>query len=95
VPLDIDEDGQLDILHQKIDSKGFSDLEIIFTNEFSENFFIKAMMLYENNKKLSTGEMIIDDQSLSYDYFGDTVIGATFRFIATAIDDKKQICAGS
>lgn len=48
----------------------------------SDSFFIKAMML---NSKQENSENI----------YGDTALGASFRFVVTDLDDEKYVVVGS
>ncbi len=46
VPLDIDEDGKIDVIVQSVDPiTGFSSLKIYYNNQAIDAFFIKAMMI--------------------------------------------------
>jgi hypothetical protein len=49
VPIDIDEDGRIDILVQKAGSS--YSLELIYNNMFYDSFFIKAMMVSQNQEE--------------------------------------------
>jgi hypothetical protein len=46
VPIDIDEDGRMDILVQK-SGKTFS-MDLIYNNMFYDSYFIKVMMLSQD-----------------------------------------------
>lgn len=79
VPIDIDEDGRIDILVQKAGSS--YSLELIYNNMFYDSFFIKAMMVSQNQE---------EEQK-----FGSITTGGTFRFIVTTLDDKKFVRVAS
>ena len=80
--LDIDEDGSLDIIVQKLDSNGIPQIKVLYNNIVTDNFFIKA--LFVNSK-----------QSKSEQLFGNNAIGITYRFIVTTMDDDKLVAVGS
>ena len=82
VPIDIDEDGRMDIIVQKT-INGVQSLGIIYNNFQFDSFFIKAMMLSQ-----TSGD---PEEMLS----GAVTSGATFRFAVTTLDDKKQIRVGT
>lgn len=44
VPMDVDEDGRLDILVQK-DNSDMANIGLLYNNEVFDSFYIKAMML--------------------------------------------------
>lgn len=73
VPIDIDEDGRMDIIVQKTQN-GVQSLGIIYNNFQFDSFFIKAMMLSQ------TG----DPNDL---LFGAVTSGASFRFAVTTLED--------
>jgi len=80
--LDIDEDGRLDIILQKIDKNGFPQIVVLYNNIVTDNFFMKALLL---NSKLEKNS----------DNFGNNAIGATYRFIVTDMNDHKMVRVGS
>ena len=45
VPVDIDEDGRLDIIVQTESSGGQQELDVVYNNMVFDSFFIKAQML--------------------------------------------------
>ena len=73
--LDIDEDGRLDLIMQKLDSSGKPQISMLYNNIVTENFFIKALLL--NSKH---------DKNLNNN-FGNNAIGATYRFVVTDMHD--------
>jgi hypothetical protein len=82
VPIDIDEDGRMDIIVQRIEN-GISSLGVIYNNFQFDNFFIKAMMLSQTSH--DQGDML----------YGALTTGATFRFAVTTLDDQKQVRVGT
>jgi len=80
IPMDIDEDGRIDILVQKDGQQTFS-MGLIYNNMFYDSFFIKAIMVSQNQQ---------DDQK-----FGSITTGATFRYIVTTLEDEKYIRVAS
>lgn len=85
LPFDADEDGRLDILVQKCsetkDHTGCS-VGLIYNNEIFDSFFIKGMMLAQTH---------LDFEDLEKHNFGSTISGTTFRYIVTALNDRKYI----
>ena len=78
----MDEDGRLDFLIQDIqESTGESILKLIYNNIDADTFFIKALMLNSKQQK-------------SENIYGDTLSGASFRFIVTDLDDQKYVVVG-
>jgi hypothetical protein len=61
------------------------DIKIIYNNVWIDNFFLKSMMMYDHNGRNSS----------QTNHYGDTVIGSSFRFILTKLDDTKIIQGGS
>ena len=78
VPMDIDEDGRMDILVQK-NSKGTYGLSLIYNNYQFDSFFIKAIMLSQKSDNPN-------DRT-----FGAVTTGASYRYIVTTLDDKKYM----
>jgi hypothetical protein len=78
VPMDIDEDGRMDIIVQK-NVNGVYGLSLIYNNYQIDSFFVKAMML--SQKSDNPNERT----------FGAVTTGATFRYIVTTLDDKKYV----
>ena len=78
--IDIDEDGRMDFLVQRQNS-----LAIVYNNQVSDSFFIKALML---NSKLSSG-------GDAANFYGDTSAGVSYRFIVTDLDDNKYVTVGT
>ena len=63
------------------------DIKIIYNNVYLDSFFLKSMMIYDNtaNKNATSVK----------NHYGDVVIGSTFRFVTTKLNDEKVIAAGS
>lgn len=80
VPIDIDEDGRMDILVQKSGKSGYS---LIYNNYDIDSFFIKAIFMSQ----------LSDNQNDRM--FGAITTGATFRYIVTTLDDKKFVRVAS
>jgi len=78
--IDIDEDGKLDFLIQRMGPNNQITLYLLYNNVYNDNFFIKAMML--NSKQ---------DQYI----YGDNTVGASYRFVITDLEDRKFIIVGS
>lgn len=78
VPIDIDNDGRMDILVQKESDgqRGINEISIIYNNMFTDSFYIQSSM-YSQNQVNERHSAIIG--------------GATFRYIQTTIDDMKLI----
>ena len=85
VPMDVDEDGRLDILLQQCENDKCV-LGLLYNNEIYDSFFIKALMLAESSR---------DYEDLDKHNFGSTISGATFRFILTDVNDKKFVRVAS
>ena len=88
VPFDADEDGRMDILVQKCDrvadngeQRGCT-VGLMYNNEIFDSFFIKAMMLAQTHR---------DFEDLEKHNFGSTISGTTFRYIVTALNDRKYV----
>lgn len=74
IPLDIDEDGKMDLLVQTgVNSYG---IRFIYNNMNYDSFFIKAQMMSPNSDK--------DPK------FGVIPPGATFRYVMTSLEDDNQ-----
>ena len=87
VPMDVDEDGRLDIVLQQCDSDNKKcGLSLLYNNEVFDSFFIKALMLAESSR---------DFDELDKHNFGSTIAGATFRYIVTDVKDKKYVRVAS
>lgn len=80
--LDIDEDGRLDLILQKLDDSGKPQIKMLYNNIVTDNFFIKALMLNSKHDK-------------NLNNFGNNAIGATYRFVVTDMDDHKLVRVGS
>ena len=80
--IDIDEDGKLDFLIQRLGPNNQISLYLLYNNVYNDNFFIKAMMLNSKQEK-------------SDNIYGDNTIGASYRFVITDLEDKKFIVVGS
>jgi hypothetical protein len=79
--IDVDEDGRLDFLiQQKHAHTGKPYLQLIYNNQDTDTFFLKAYML--NSK-----------QTKAQNFYGDSTSGANFRFIVTDLDDQKYVAA--
>lgn len=95
VPIDIDEDGRIDIVMQSRQSSHV-DLQVIYNNVYLDSyFFIKAMMLYDT---IDLNEAEKESNSFlnkPIPRFGKIVSGASFRFVMTPMDDNKIVMAGS
>jgi hypothetical protein len=95
VPIDIDEDGRIDIVMQNRKSSHV-DLQVIYNNVYLDSyFFIKTMMLYdtvEEEEVESESYLLLDKPKPR---FGKIVSGASFRFVMTPMDDNKVVMAGS
>ena len=48
--MDIDEDGRIDVLLQKVNDKGLTDLLCVYNNFVKDTFFLKAMMVNKENQ---------------------------------------------
>jgi hypothetical protein len=85
--MDIDEDGRLDFLIQhtsesESESGRAAELTVLYNNIFLDNFYIKAMMLNS-------------EQTKSDNIYGDSVIGPSFRFVITDLEDQQFVVVGS
>lgn len=80
--LDIDDDGKLDFIIQKTGLNGKIGVFLLYNNVYTDNFFIKAMML----------NSALDNSDTTY---GDNTVGATYRFVITDLEDKKFVVVGS
>lgn len=78
VPIDIDNDGRMDILVQKESDgkRGINEISVIYNNMFTDSFFIQSSM-YSQNQVNERHSAIIG--------------GATFRYIVSTLDDNKYI----
>lgn len=90
-PLDIDNDGRLDIVVQDYSTDGVPFLKVIYNNFYFDKFFIKALMFNDLEKDIPT------DQEFSKSFkeslpsfkssFGESTInialGASFRYVVT------------
>lgn len=88
-PIDINEDGKHDVLCQVQDDSGKMDIKFILNNVWLDSFFLKAIMINEHMGDISGAH------SEHSQHYGDIVIGATFRFVTTNLEDRKQIVSGS
>lgn len=85
IPMDIDDDGRIDMLVQRCFDKppdGFCNITAIYNNVIFDSFFIKAMMLSQTNS---------DQEDLGQKMFGANIAGATFRYIVTTLEDQKYV----
>lgn len=60
-------------------------MKFVYNNVWLENFFLKIMMMYDHTNNLTT----------TSNHYGDTVIGSSFRYVSTQLDDTKVTQAGS
>lgn len=56
-------------------------LKLIYNNVYLDNFFIKALMLQSKQEK-------------SENVYGDTIIGASYRFVITDLEDEQAVVVG-
>jgi hypothetical protein len=63
-------------------SSAVPSLLVVYNNIVSDTFFIKAFML--NSKQEKTDNV-----------YSNNVIGSSFRFVVTDLDDKKYVVVGS
>jgi len=80
--LDIDEDGRLDLILQKLDDSGKPQIKMLYNNIVNDNFFIKALLLNSKHDK-------------NLNNFGNNAVGATYRFVVTDMNDHKLVRVGS
>ena len=80
--LDLDEDGRLDIIIQKTDENGLPWLDVLYNNIVTDNFFVKALLVNSKQEK-------------SDNVFGNSAVGASYRFVVTDMKDKKTVRVGS
>lgn len=90
VPIDINQDGHLDIFCHFYNDAGVKDFKVIYNNVQIDNFFLKALMIYKNKNEQHS---IISGAAPTV--VGNSVIGASLRFVITSLDDKKTIRVGS
>ena len=110
VPQDIDENGMFDFFVQKQVKSGVrnkSDLWIILNNQALDAFFFKSTMVFshdEDSQNLKEGDSsmlkdlykdVFTSNSQVVKRFGDMAVGASFRFVATDIQDRKTVRIGS
>lgn len=74
IPIDIDEDGKMDLLVQSGDQK--YSINFVYNNMNYDSFFIKAQMMSPNSE---------EDPK-----FGTIPPGATFRYVMTLLEDDEQ-----
>ena len=87
-PIDLNEDGKLEIICQILRPDGKMDIKIIYNNVWLDSFFLKSMMIYDHvDTKGNT--------TTSTNHYGDVVIGSSFRFVTTKLSDEKIIVVGS
>lgn len=48
--IDIDEDGRIDVLLQKVADSGLTDLLCVYNNYVKDTFFLKALMVNQVNQ---------------------------------------------
>lgn len=80
--LDIDDDGKLDFVLQKNNGLGVPTVKVLYNNVVSDNFFMKAASVNSELKK-------------SQNIYNDYVVGSSYRFVITDLDDKKLVMVGS
>ena len=80
--LDLDEDGRLDIIIQKTDENGLPSLDVLYNNIVTDNFFVKALLVNSKQEK-------------NDNVFGNSAVGATYRFVVTDMKDHKLVRVGS
>lgn len=69
------------------------DLKVILNNVFLDSFFLKSMMIYDFQNSTGTSRLVTDAKEGRH--YGNIVIGASFRFITTTVEDLKEIGSGS
>ena len=79
--IDLDDDGKLDFILQK-ESETDPQINIIYNNIVSDNFFIKALSVNSELKK-------------SNNVYNDYTVGASYRFVITDMEDNKRVTVGS
>lgn len=84
IPIDVDEDGRMDILVQQHNHQ--EDLKLIYNNMNYDSYFIKAMMINQDSAAAEETEI----RGL-----GATVIGASFRYVATDSNFEKVVRVAS
>jgi len=84
IPIDVDEDGRMDIIVQENDHQ--ESLKLIYNNMNYDSYFIKAMMINQNSNAA-------EDSDISG--LGATVIGASFRYVATDSNIEKVVRVAS
>jgi hypothetical protein len=50
-PIDLNEDGRLEVLCQYMGKDGKIDIKIIYNNFWTDAFFLKTMMVYDHKKR--------------------------------------------
>jgi hypothetical protein len=84
IPIDVDEDGRMDIIVQEGQKQ--ESLKLIYNNMNYDSYFIKAMMINQNSNTAEDTEIY---------GLGATVIGATFRYVATDSKFEKVVRVAS
>ena len=71
------------------------DIKIIYNNDWIDSFFLKAMISYDQSNietELDMSKILGDVHEHNY---GNNVVGATFRFVITKVNDEKEVAVGS
>ena len=105
VPQDIDEDGRFDMIVQKVARPGESknsDIEVIYNNLAIDAFYFKSTMVYSHgdsepgeSSKNWLQSLLAHNTAAIDKHYADMALGASFRFVATDIDDVKSVRTGS
>lgn len=86
VPIDIDDDGRIDVIVQRCVQekvRTYCSIQAIYNNIIYDSFFIKAMMLSQTN----TDQEDLGGKKM----YGANIAGVTFRYIVTTLDDDKYV----
>lgn len=80
--LDIDDDGRVDFILQKEGENGVPQMELIYNNVVTDNFFVKALSVSSELRK-------------SQNVYNDYTMGTSYRFIITDMTDTKLVTVSS
>ena len=79
--MDIDDDGKLDFILQQ-NENNLPIVKVLYNNVVTDNFFIKSASVNSELKK-------------SQNIYNNYVVGASYRFVITDLEDKKLVMVGS
>lgn len=92
VPMDVDNDGRLDLVIQKclwnqsVSPYPICELSAIYNNLIFDSFFVKAVLL---------AQIEPSTDNIEQKNFGSAISGATFRYVVTTLEDDKYVRVAS